>query len=963
MKEKNKKGKPMKKGKLLFFLALIAIAVSICACDLIQSPNSYTISLNADMPLEVEVGDEIDFKEYFVVKDSDGNDVPVTDDMLDLSAVDTSVPGFFSVTLKVGSASYTLKITVFPKQGSDTPSDPNPPDVLVPAELSAVFAQYADMADWNFAIAYKETDGTDTYEEQYEYLAYWVKNTYSDEYGTKYTDYYDYDPTTELYYVYADNGDGTYTLYDEAEYDLSEFLYYLMIPDLTALQSSDFSGSDGEYSAVDADAVGNAVLGIYEGYEWVRFDLSVSEGKISKIVAVMDDGYTQEYVFSKCGAVSFTLPTEVVLPDEPDDPVVNPEGLEGVIERYADVESWNFAITLTAEFTGYEAYEDYYEYDGYNVKNTYTDDYGFEYTDYWGYDAGSGSYSFYADSGDGTYDVYAEGTADYEECLSYLSTVDLSLLGEYSFTLSGGKYVADDPAEAGNAILGDYIDFDWTKVELTVSGSRLISLVGTADDGSVMTFVLSNEGKVSFTLPNGTEPDDPVVTPSGTMEDQVYDASHFDDERLQDKIPQVEGGESIGLPSTGNFHALVIPVQFSGDTITQTQLDRLEKAFNGTASDTGWESVKSYYEKSSYGKLVLNFDIQSVYKAKYNADYYESYKKNNYTYGGQQYTTTGDEIILQEVLSYYEKTMDLSQYDTNGDEIIDAVYLIYSAPVDYSEDSFYWAYVTWYYGEETYDNVGAYYYLFASFGFMDESTSRDKGSGYNKINGLDINAATYIHETGHLFGLDDYYDYYEGTGSDEGLGGSDMMDYTIGDQNVYSKTMLGWLTPTVVNSTQTVTLQSSQEKGDAILIPLDFDNSYFCEYLLIDLYTADGLNELHSKNAVTEDLILYGGAQYGVRIYHVSSSIDDPYSDSYGSFTDNNNSVSKNALIKLVEADGESKFRSSGGYAAESDLWQQGDKLSDVFPSYTRNDGMKVNFDVTVNSVSKTSASITVTFL
>ena len=111
-----------------------------------------------------------------------------------------------------------------------------------------------------------------------------------------------------------------------------------------------------------------------------------------------------------------------------------------------------------------------------------------------------------------------------------------------------------------------------------------------------------------------------------------------------------------------------------------------------------------------------------------------------------------------------------------------------------------------------------------------------------------------------------------------------------------------------------------------------------------------------------DDSILYGGADYGVRIYHVSSSINDPYGSDFGSFTDNDNSMSANALLKLVEADGENKFTSTKGWASASDLWQAGDKLSSAFPAYARNDGKTVNFDIIINSVSATSASITITF-
>ena len=517
--------------------------------------------------------------------------------------------------------------------------------------------------------------------------------------------------------------------------------------------------------------------------------------------------------------------------------------------------------------------------------------------------------------------------------------------------------------------VGDQIDFteyfivkDRNGNQITVTEDMLdLSQVDTSRHGTFdVTITVGSSTKTAhFTVvPKGSGGETPTPTPSdpNTMSKQTYNPATFDHGNLQDKMLKTDG--AIGLPSTGDIHALVIPVQFKGDTITQTQLNNLNVAFNGNSTDTGWESVQSYYKKASYGKLNLTFDIQSVYSAKYNSTYYANYSEK-YWQDGEQYTRTGEEIILTEALAYYESRLDLTKYDTNGDGTIDAVYLIYSASVDYDDADFYWAYVTWYYGENQYDNLDAYYYLFAGFDFMDESTSRDPGSGYDTIPGLKINAATYIHETGHLLGLDDYYDYDLSTGSNEGLGGADMMDYTVGDQNVYSKIMLGWLEPTIVNETATLTIQSSQASGSAILIPLNFNNSYFCEYLLVDLYSAQGLNALHAS---VSNSILYDGASYGVRIYHVSSSINDPYNNDFGSFTDYNNTSTSIALIKLVEADGDTKFSSSGGYASRTDLWKAGKKLSDAFPSYKRNDGKKINFDITVNSVSATSASITVTF-
>lgn len=771
----------MKKIRLLAIMLAIVSVVCICVGACNNEAPEYVITLTSGKSYTLEVGDVVDFTQYFTVKDRDGNLVAVTAEMLDLSKVDTTKPGSFSVTLTIGEIRKTVTFIVMPK-GSGS-GDPNNPD----------------------------------------------------------------------------------------------------------------------------------------------------------------------------------NPNNPNNPDDPDTPVTpnpsTPVDLDAVFAKYKDASKWNFAVTFTTNEDA--TYEDYYEYLGYNVLNSYTSD-GTAYVDYLGYDASTDKYSFYYDNGNGTYDVFAEGTSDFEESFEYLYLIDLSALSNYTFTDAGSnRYDAVNANAAGNAVIAEYTGYTWTRLSVYVSNDKISKVEGIMSDGYSEVYTLSKQGSVSFTLPTvssgGNTPSTPTE-PTGTMEKQNYDPLTFDKENLQDKMLRTDG--AIGLPSTGDFHALVIPVQFDGDTITKSQLDMLDKAFNGNSNDTGWESVQSYYQKASYGKLNLTFDIQDVYHAQHNSNYYATYREN-YTQDGQQFTRTGEEVILTEALAHYEPLIDLTQYDFNGDDTIDAVYLIYSASVDYDEADFYWAYVTWYYGDQKYDGLDAYYYLFAGFDFMDESTSRDPGSGYDPISGLKINAATYIHETGHLLGLDDYYDYDTKSGCNEGLGGADMMDWTVGDQNVYSKIMLGWLEPTIVNDTTTLTIESSQASASAILIPLNFKNSYFCEYLLIDLYSAEGLNALHARQ---ENSILYDGASYGVRIYHVSSSINKPYDNDYGSFTDYNNTSTNFALIKLVEADGEKKFASSRGYAAASDLWQAGAKLSEAFPTYMRNDGKQVNFDVIINSVSATSASITVTF-
>lgn len=73
------------------------------------------------------------------------------------------------------------------------------------------------------------------------------------------------------------------------------------------------------------------------------------------------------------------------------------------------------------------------------------------------------------------------------------------------------------------------------------------------------------------------------------------------------------------LASKGEQNLLVIPVEFSdfpAESLVPSVADATEAkaqakqfiqdAFFGATEDTGWESLKSYYYKSSYGQLTLN---------------------------------------------------------------------------------------------------------------------------------------------------------------------------------------------------------------------------------------------------------------------------------------------------------------------------------------------------------------------
>ena len=818
-------------------------------------------------------------------------------------------------------------------------------------DLATVFAKYDEADAWNFEVkfdVYVYDMQNVNFTTVYGYKDLFNNTVQYEKDGQNYVDYYSYENGE----YYLDNGDGKHVLYEEGSDEYAEHESYVDFFDLAAIKDLQFTHFDesedkatsvsirhNQYSANDAVTAGNAIFGEWEESTdvWSKVELYMRGDDIYRLVAVADvvyEGETCQYkcdlTFSKFGQIDFDLST------------LDVSGGSSVED----------GKTYVAEFTDVNFSNE----SGLAFSST-RDAYG------WDNDGGRGVQFLKAD---GAVTITAEGFSKVTSvtiCVSSnkSNTVLSVKVGDTVFLCDGNKSVS---------FKNNNVFYTFTSAT-SADGALTITLAPESASGSGSMYIKSVEIQCGGTAGGDTP------APSDIMPAQNFDASKLDKSTLREKMAKYFSDEGysdpLPLQSTGTYDLLVVPVAFSDKSISAEQLSRLDKAFNGTSADTGWESVSSYYQKSSYGNLNLSYDIQNIYTSSKTYSYYENYSEN-ITIDGETYTKTGDVLLLEEVLAYYESILDLTNYDTDKDGVIDAVYLIYSAPVAYGDDeSIYWAYVTTYPTTDTspkYDGLELGYYLFAGIDFIDEHTGNSNDyyatqSGYTPYDGLSIMAETYIHETGHLLGLDDYYDYDETQGGGEGLGGADMMDYNVGDHNAYSKLILGWIDPTIVTTTQTLNLSSFATSGQTIMVLLDYDGTYFSEYLLIDFYTATGVNEMAANQ--NESLLYYDGstgvgAKYGVRVYHVSSSVKAPYSDDYFSFTDNNNSLTTTPLIKLVEADGENKFASTNGYAEASDLWMAGDKLSTSFANYTRNDGKKVNFDVSVDSVSETGATITITF-
>ena len=460
------------------------------------------------------------------------------------------------------------------------------------------------------------------------------------------------------------------------------------------------------------------------------------------------------------------------------------------------------------------------------------------------------------------------------------------------------------------------------------------------------------------------------------------------------KFRELNGSPS--LPSLGDVNLLVIPVAFKGTASTCNAMEEscdlvkenLYQTFFGESdNETGNESVSSFYKKSSYGNLNLQGEVSDVYELPRTLNEYCGlmYSRNGASkvYNSNAfYTQLG--LIEANIISGVfgtGTTYNNVNYDNDGDGLIDGVWFIYlndyRSSVSFFDDYYeakndlLWAFTYWNFNS----NVKLGTYGWASYKFTVEG-------GYKH------DAHTFIHETGHMFGLYDYYSYDSQPANP--TGGLDMMDYNVLDHNAYSKYLLGWVTPTYVTEAGTYTLKPFQEDGQFLLLNLNWNKTYYDKYLLLEYYTPTGLNRFDTEH--TENNYLNGFTEKGVKAYLVDSRvgavINNGYSTTWNkkfyyefkeeSFSDtlsydliysntpsrsydrSVNNWNPHPLIRLLESTGNSRFVVPGNTlnADNSSLFKNGSSISSSQSMY---DDETLGFNISFGECTDEGITITIT--
>lgn len=415
------------------------------------------------------------------------------------------------------------------------------------------------------------------------------------------------------------------------------------------------------------------------------------------------------------------------------------------------------------------------------------------------------------------------------------------------------------------------------------------------------------------------------------------------------------------MPSSGDVNLLVIPVALSGYPMTEATRTRIQKAYFGTEAETGWHSVASFYEEESHGRLNITGVVSPIYTASY----------------GTSITEAETTALVSAATTWYKtnhSTNSGKEFDADSDGYIDGVVLIYSAPNKSNGNDNLWAYCFWTNNTKNTNSPTAKTFFWASYDFMDESTQ------------IDIDAHTYIHEAGHLMGLDDYYNY-DSKSNYGAAGGFNMQDYNVGEHDPYSRVALGWIDPIVPTGNTTLTITP----GEAIILsPNDLSsNSPFDEYLILDVYSPTGLNYMDAtyKYGGASSMYPQGPSTTGIRVWHVDarlmrnyngnaptlvSTISSSYSythamsnstdATYGSLYASYRSYK---LLHLLQCGGANTYMNSGQFST-SDIWTAGKSFSmSTYANFFVNSG-KLNsnttlpYSFTVTAVNGSSVTLSI---
>jgi len=405
----------------------------------------------------------------------------------------------------------------------------------------------------------------------------------------------------------------------------------------------------------------------------------------------------------------------------------------------------------------------------------------------------------------------------------------------------------------------------------------------------------------------------------------------------------------LDMPTTGTVRTFTLLIDFNdyphNDTLNSQPLVQGRIFGAGDANVSApYESYREFYLRSSYNQLDLQGAVLGWYRAGYNRS-------------AMAQTTAGREALIKEAIAYFNGgaggNHDFSVYDATGDSKVDFFSVVWSGP-DNGWANFWWGYQTAF-TDEVFTADGL---TLGKYCWQWESRYRDAGNVLHYDG--PFSPKTLIHEQGHGLGLPDYYDYDDAVGPRGGVGGLDMMDW-VGDHNCYSKWLLDWITPEIIDTTAvpaaTKTLRDQSvlaNKNDALVVmpgaAFPDMTAPFGEFFMIQ-------NRQLTGNDQYRDSYPPGGTAYGIDgsgllIWHVDSRLD---SSNFDYLYDN--SFTEHKMLRLMEADGLEEIETAAD-ANAGDFYVAGRTLEPTTtPNTSWYNGIWTNFGI--RNISATNPSMT----
>jgi M6 family metalloprotease-like protein len=280
---------------------------------------------------------------------------------------------------------------------------------------------------------------------------------------------------------------------------------------------------------------------------------------------------------------------------------------------------------------------------------------------------------------------------------------------------------------------------------------------------------------------------------------------------------------------TGHKKGLIIMVNFANKSFLAEHTDSL---FDEIANRENYKSspfkgsMYDYFRDQSRGEFLLNFDIAGPITLSKDYEYYGT----NDSEGNDLHP--GEMVI--EALELADSIVDYTDYDWNGDGTVEQVFLIYAGKgeADGGTAKTIWPHEYTLY-EAYFDGDGSGPQIIDGV-TIDTYACGSELNGFGRVAGI----GTMCHEFSHCLGYPDFYDTDYSGG--QGMFEWDLMDsgsynddgYLPAGFTSYERWFAGWLEPTELSETTTVSNMADLENGGGAYII--YNKGYINEYFLLE---------------------------------------------------------------------------------------------------------------------------------